>query len=139
MTERTLPIDYKVHARITSGRALPAEIAEIMAQLDKTTPGWRNAIRDVCDVQIPLPAYEIAPHYSRNGQRYRARRISLLPGFVCRDRRLGRDFRRYSAMQGATPVPRLTPSQLSNTTLDVAARHHRRPCSISSPNPAHIE
>ena len=61
MTERTLPIDYKVHARITSGRALPAEIAEIMAQLDKTTPGWRNAIRDVCDVEIPLPAYEIVP------------------------------------------------------------------------------
>jgi hypothetical protein len=61
MTERTLPIDYKVHARITSGRALPAEIAEIMAQLDKTTPGWRNAIRDVCDVQIPLPANEIVP------------------------------------------------------------------------------
>ena len=23
--------------------------------------------------------------------------------------------------------------------LSVAARHHRRPCSISSPNPAHIE
>ena len=61
MTERTLPIDCNVHTRITSGRALPAEIAEIMAQLDKTTPGWRNAIRDVCDVQIPLPAYEIAP------------------------------------------------------------------------------
>jgi hypothetical protein len=39
----------------------PAEIAEIIAQLDKTTPGWRNAIRDVCDVQIPLPAYEITP------------------------------------------------------------------------------
>jgi len=61
MTERTLPIDCNVHTRITSGRALPAEIAEIMAQLDKTTPGWCNAIRDVCDVQIPLPAHEIAP------------------------------------------------------------------------------
>ena len=61
MTESTLPIDYNVYARITSRRALPAEIAEIMAQLDKTTPGWRNATSEVCDVQIPLPAYEITP------------------------------------------------------------------------------
>jgi hypothetical protein len=101
MTERTLPIDYKVHARITSGRALPAEIAEIMAQLDKTTPGWRNAIRDVCDVQIPLPAHEIAPPLFAEeaaGSCASDESSSWAHRLTCRDRRLGGDFRPYSAM-----------------------------------------